>query len=805
MGIIIASVYLFFNFTIIPNPTSTITITDTANKNKSSGGTDIRIICVKINKQEIPFDSFDQLGNWEFRDGVLMVVNPSEPATLTYQAEYASHIEINFQKHDGSGIVSISENGNVLGELDLYSPNWNSIYFSKNLGHIPVFNNLWKFLIALSYVEALLFLLPYSWISFKKYPYRKACKVVVAFFIAVFFSLIIYYPTSKISLIYYGALSSTFLISCIGLFELLHQKPNFKKVNSVLIDTLWMLIVSIYIYFITSTINQSLKTTSYLYAVGNIFIYLTLSLIIYILTCRVMVTISFITIVSYLFASANYFVNLFRGMPITPGDFLSTDAAATIFTNYKYTIPMEMAFSAWILFMLLFTSFYLFAMKKVTRTNSLHCALPCTVLLGIILGGSFYNPLLNLWELDENIKQYGLAVSFIADLRNIHIEKPYGYSSKDSDQYISDFIEPATEHSEFQPNIIAIMNESFSDLSIFSDQLDNSKFLSNFYSLQNNVVRGNMLVSPFGGRTVNTEYEFLTGNSMAFLSGTVPYQQFILRKGTYSIAQLLKARGYHTIGIHPYYKKGYSRFKVYPLLGFDDFLDIDSFSDPELVRNLYPSDQDSYEKVIEQYEQNQSFDKPLFIFNVTMQNHGGYETDAFGDDTIQIPSYEGLFPKVEEYLTLVKKSDDAFPTLINYFSSVKEPTILVFFGDHQPALETEFYEAMIGEPFSEWSLETWQKQYTVPFLIWANFDISSKSNVFTSANYLSELLFETAGMKLTPYQDFLKYVQEQIPAINGNGFLDNEGIWHSNTETMDVLSEYWNLQYRNMFDKKVHY
>ena len=164
-----------------------------------------------------------------------------------------------------------------------------------------------------------------------------------------------------------------------------------------------------------------------------------------------------------------------------------------------------------------------------------------------------------------------------------------------------------------------------------------------------------MLVYPLGGGTANTEYEFLTGNSMAFLSGNVPYQQFILRKGTYSIAQILKNRGYYTIGIHPYYKKGYFRFKVYPLLGFDEFLDIESFNNPELVRGIYPSDKASYEKVIECYEQNRLSGKPLFIFNVTMQNHSGYDTSAFGNNVIRIPGYEGEFFKAEEYLTLIKK------------------------------------------------------------------------------------------------------------------------------------------------------
>ena len=805
-GVIITIfIYIFFNQSMTPNPTSTITITDTARKNRASGGTDLRIIRVKINGEEIPFEDFGQSGNWEFRDGVLMVVNPSEPALLTYQANSASNIEIDFQKHDGSGIVSIEENGKILKELDLYSPEWSNINYFQSLGNFSISIDPPKFIFLLLYIESFILLIPYFQNSLKGYSYKKSYLIIIFLFFLPLCIKYLFYSGSRDLLVYYAVLSNLGLIYSIGLIEFLRQKHANKKTSLFLIDNIWIFISGSGIFFITAIISHNLDTISIPYVCGNIFIYISFIFIFYMLIRRIAVAVSIVAVISCIFASANYFVDLFRGTPITPGDFLSAGTAATVFTNYKYEIPWEIALAIWLTFMLIFASFYLFGRKKAYSEYVLCYAFPSSILLGFIWGGNFYTPSLNLWDLNSNIEQYGLAMSFISNLREMHIAQPYGYSAKDSGEYLSTFVESSEDDPEFCPNIIAIMNESFSDISIFSDQLNNSEFLSYFYSLQDNVVRGNMLVYPLGGGTANTEYEFLTGNSMSFLSGTVPYQQFVLRDGTYSIAQVLKHRGYHTIGIHPYDKKGYSRYKVYPLLGFDEFLDIDSFNSPELVRGIYPSDHSSYEKVIEQYEQNKASGEPLFIFNVTMQNHSGYETDAFGDNVIRVPGHEGEYPKAEEYLTLIKKSDEALPTLINYFSSVEEPTILVFFGDHQPALEDEFYETMIGKPFSEWTLEEWEQQYTVPFLIWANFDIPTEMNVFTSANYLSEILFETAGMKLTPYQSFLKYVQAQVPAINGHGFLDSEGIWHPNSEVPPILNEYWHLQYRNMFDKKIHY
>ena len=103
--------------------------------------------------------------------------------------------------------------------------------------------------------------------------------------------------------------------------------------------------------------------------------------------------------------------------------------------------------------------------------------------------------------------------------------------------------------------------------------------------------------------------------------------------------------------------------------------------------------------------------------------------------------------------------------LIDYFSKIEDPTVIVFFGDHQPMLEESFYETLAGKPLTEWTLAEAQSRYIVPFFIWANYEIDAEENVFTSANFLSELMFEKAGMKLLPYQEFLKSVREEIPVL----------------------------------------
>jgi phosphoglycerol transferase MdoB-like AlkP superfamily enzyme len=89
----------------------------------------------------------------------------------------------------------------------------------------------------------------------------------------------------------------------------------------------------------------------------------------------------------------------------------------------------------------------------------------------------------------------------------------------------------SSDKKEELPNIIVVMNESFSDLKVLGDFTTNEDYMPYLHSLLNgaeNTVTGYLNVSVCGGNTANTEFEFLTGNSMAFLpQGSIPYQQYI--------------------------------------------------------------------------------------------------------------------------------------------------------------------------------------------------------------------------------------------------------------------------------------
>jgi len=306
-----------------------------------------------------------------------------------------------------------------------------------------------------------------------------------------------------------------------------------------------------------------------------------------------------------------------------------------------------------------------------------------------------------------------------------------------------------------------------------------------------------------------------------------------VKQKTSSLVSNLGDLGYSKTAFHPYYSSGWNRKSVYENFGFDEFYNIVSVikpsilldyigngSDAELFNDLceanypnqnvllrqYVSDEYNYDKVIEYYE-NRSPSKPFFMFNVTMQNHGGY-TNSYSNFTedVKLTSTKGYYPKTENYLSLLKRSDQAFSELIEYFKKVKEPTVICMFGDHQPSIEEEFYEEIMQvDNVDSAPLEMRQKRYITPFVIWANYDIEDAYIERLSVNYLSSYLLKAAGIKTTPYNDYLINLSKKLPVITSVGYIDSNGVHYENgqkSEYSEYLKDYNIVAYNNSIDKK---
>ena len=513
---------------------------------------------------------------------------------------------------------------------------------------------------------------------------------------------------------------------------------------------------------------------------------------------------------------ANHYLISFRGRTLFPGDFLTLRTAANVAGNYDYR-PDSMQWLTIGIFaaVLVLLSFLPREEKRLFDWRGFAPAAAGTaVFLAAFFGTGWVEGLgiePSMWTTRGN----GLVLNFTVCLKYMKVEKPDSYSQETlaalAGENPSDAADAAASaDGGIRPvNVIVIMNESLSDLSVLPGVESNMDAMPFLRSLTDNTIKGYAYSSVFGGTTANSEYEFLTGNTTAFLpAGTVPYQMYV-SPGDPSLVGQMEALGYTTIAAHPYRSSGWNRPTVYADYGFDEVYFESDFQDRAYMRGDertgYVTDRCDYENLIRWYEEKEE-GQPLFLFNVTMQNHSAYQMawTNLPKEVWLTGELENRFQTVNQYLSLVYQSDQAFEDLIGYFSQVGEPTTILLFGDHQPQVATNFYTDVLG---TNPDTAAAQKKQMVPFLIWANYDIPEAQGVELSLNYLSALLMDTANLPMTGYQKFLSQLWETAPVINTVGIRDAQGNWYGENaalpEELDgAIEDYKVLLYNNVFDKK---
>ena len=516
-------------------------------------------------------------------------------------------------------------------------------------------------------------------------------------------------------------------------------------------------------------------------------------------------TAAFTHFVLLVVAFVDYFVYSFRGNELSYADLRSAGTGLSVAANYQFNLEPRCGYV--ILWAILFIAF----MRKIdisvehkwkVRGTLFVAAVAC----GLYVAAQTENINTETWEQKGSYRN-GYLLNFCLQIRDSFVSAPDDYSldaiRELEEMYAQENAEDASEETK-KPTVICIMSESFADLSVVGDFETNVELTPFLDSLQENTIRGYALSSVYSAKTPNSEWEFMTGNSMAFLpQGSVVYQQFIDDEPN-SLVSTMSNYGYTCVAMHPYYETGWSRNSIYPTMGFDEMYFIDDFDQTKLMRK-YITDEEFYDKIIERYEKSPDSEN-LFIMGISMQNHGGYG-DTYDNFEQYVYKTGTSYTDANQYLQLVHNSDQALEKLITYFSQVEDPVEIVFFGDHLPGLNSRFYALLNGKGLSGLTLEELENVYTVPFFIWTNYDTEEENVEITSLNYLSSMALERAGLELPAYNRFLEDLREVIPAINSQGYYSAaDGEYHyledAEGEEAEWINRYHILQYNNMFDEK---
>ncbi|MDX8513676.1 LTA synthase family protein [Mesorhizobium captivum] len=407
-----------------------------------------------------------------------------------------------------------------------------------------------------------------------------------------------------------------------------------------------------------------------------------------------------------------------------------------------------------------------------------------------------------MWDQKENYASNGFALAFALNVPMAHVSAPPGYSEKTMDAIARP--EVAASVPDQKPDIVVVMSESFWDptelpgVSIKPDPIPTVRALRS----------GSMFSPEFGGMTANIEFEALTGFSNAFLpAGSIPYQQYV-RTPTPSLATFLKSEGYRARAIHPGTNWFWNRGAVYADFGFNDFRSEETLP-PMEKRGPLASDAAMTDEIIREAD---ASEQPVFLFAVSLQNHGPYEPYRYYNPTHKVEAPISTWAR-ESLLSYAEGSADAdrgLQRLIDWAKKRERPTIIAFFGDHLPPLgpvyvETGFLKDNVAprrEPTPEAALD----HHDTPLIIWSNRSGPVENLGSVSPAFLPYHILTTAGITHPYYTGFLGALRERYRVVDRNLLLSPSGEatpdWARQKKIDPQINDFRLIQYDMMFGKR---
>ncbi len=333
-----------------------------------------------------------------------------------------------------------------------------------------------------------------------------------------------------------------------------------------------------------------------------------------------------------------------------------------------------------------------------------------------------------------------------------------------------------------QPDIVIIQSESLFDPVRLNGAPKNT-YLPNFHRLAKRGLSGELQVPTYAGGTIRTEFEVLTGLALAFFPG-VQYPYFeIADRPIPGIVRTLSRQGYQTTAIHPNSGVFWNRNQAYQQIGFDRFVDDKAFSKDDIV-GLFTGDAALTDHVLAQLDQD---GPPQLIFAVTMENHGPFDwrpgLDAERLAAMRTPAGldEGGEYWMRNYLYLLGDADHELGRLADALQKRKRRTLLLFYGDHLPALPPVYQQIGFADGKAA-------KTQPVPWLLLDNRrKLAEHGPMDTTSWLLPSILLETAGIGGDRYFATLAALRDSLPA----------NVMASSSGLPDELRALGQLRFRN--------
>lgn len=490
-----------------------------------------------------------------------------------------------------------------------------------------------------------------------------------------------------------------------------------------------------------------------------------IALMAYFLTNRIWKSAVITTVVTFVPSMVNYYKLILRDDPLMASDLsyfaeMRTMAARYSLAPTKAVIAAVILMVAAVIFIGAITARRYRIRRGLSRTGGIVVVL-CIALISVNLYSSdaIYDSISNYefvsqWSDTGRYISRGFAYPFLYSFKTADLIPPDGYSDELAAKYLNNHADvdiPA----EKKVNIIAVMLESFTDLSVYGKVNFSYDVYKKWHALQKESYNGRLLVNVFAAGTINTEWAFLTGNP---LKDTGP------RSGINSYVRYLRGQGYKTEGSHPSYKWFYNRENVNEYMGFDDYYYFENRYGLKPNAAMPVGDDELFKDIINMYEEHvTNSTDPYFNFSVTYQNHGPYDTNIkwfTREYAAQGKLTKEEYYVLNNYLWGVANTVDNIDATVKYFADRGEPVVLIFFGDHNPALGSNGGESVYASLGISFEGEAgFENYYTTPYLIYAN----------DAAKYALEYDFVGSGGMISPC--FLMNKLFDLGHMGGDSFI----------------------------------
>ncbi len=331
--------------------------------------------------------------------------------------------------------------------------------------------------------------------------------------------------------------------------------------------------------------------------------------------------------------------------------------------------------------------------------GSVLAAVLVSILAGLSAWGKIYNARvlwLEPWSARATTNHSGLVSSLV--LFHLHFGGVDRTPDRAAAEHLITQATPALLRSMQQPSlgelpdIVVVQSESFFDPAIMRGY-EHSDFTPNLRRLSAHGISGKLQVPTFGGGTIRTEFEVLTGLSLRYFDNLqFPYLQ-MNHKSLPSLVRTLEANGYSTLALHGNDPSFWNRTAAFKAIGFERFLSKSGFPANAPDDGKYMTDSAMTDEILVQLKDS---GPPQFIFAISLEAHGPYDIEpahAAERDAIPIPAGIAGRDKVEmqTYLYHLKHADAELGRLVTRLAQRQRPSLVLFYGDHLPALTNSFH------------------------------------------------------------------------------------------------------------------